>query len=101
MEKQRYIKIDELTKNMLIFALYDVFKEEKKQGIPHGVTGNLILKLNNCTDKKLFFTDEEHRKTVLALNQHRNVRIAEGHHTECVDKVLQRLVQAKYKQCRS
>lgn len=46
MEKQRTIKMDELTKNMLVFALYDLFQEEKKKGMPLDVTGNLIVKLD-------------------------------------------------------
>ena len=99
MEKQRYIKMDELTKNMLVFALYDLFQEEKKKEMPLDVTGNLIVKLDRCREKKLFLTDNEHQKAVLALNKHRDARIAEGDYTDCIDRVFYKLLQAKYKRC--
>ena len=99
MEKQRCIKMDELTKNMLVFALYDLFQEEKKSGAPRDVTGNLIIKLDKCEEKKMFLTDAEHKKAVLALNKHRDTRIAQGHYTDCIDRVFCKLLQAKYKRC--
>lgn len=50
-------------------------------------------------EKKLFLTDNEHQKAVLALNKHRDARIAEGDYTDCIDRVFYKLLQAKYKRC--
>lgn len=45
MEKRRCVKTDEITVNMLVHALRDVFREEKEAGASTKETGDLILRL--------------------------------------------------------
>ena len=96
MEKKRYIRMDEVTRNMLIHALRDVFQEEKEQGRSFLVTGELILKIAGHTDKKLFLTEEEHKKAQQALNRLRDQYIANGRYADGIDTVYAKLMEAKY-----
>lgn len=99
MEKQRCIKMDEIMKNMLLYALRDVFREEKKIGLPTEDTKNLVLKLAYYEHTKLFLTDEEHKKAVQALNLLRDTYIQAGRYTDGIDAVLIKILQSKYKRC--
>lgn len=42
MEKRRCVKTDEITVNMLVHALRDVFREEKEAGASTKETGDLM-----------------------------------------------------------
>lgn len=99
MEKQRCVKMDEVMKNMLLYALRDVFREEKKQGHPIEETRDFVLKLAGCEDRKLFLTDVEYRKAVQALNMLRDTYIHAGRFTDGIDIVLLKILKAKYKRC--
>ena len=59
MEKRRCVKTDEITVNMLVHALRDVFREEKEAGASTKETGDLILRLAGHKDKKLYLTEGE------------------------------------------
>ena len=69
MEKRRCVKTDEITVNMLVHALRDVFRDEKDAGASTKETGDLILRLAGHRDKKLYLTDGEHKKAVQALGE--------------------------------
>ncbi len=97
MEKQRCVKTDEITRNMLVHALRDVFREETKQGMPAEATRNLILRLAYHDGKKLFLDENEYRKAVQALNGLRDGFIQAGRYTDGVDTVLMRVMSSKYK----
>lgn len=99
MEKQRCVKMDEIMKNMLIIALRDLFREERKKNLPFEESGKLVLKLEACDDKRLFLSDSEYRKVKEALNLLRNSFIAKGRYTDGIDVVLLKILRAKYKKC--
>lgn len=99
MEKQRCIKTDEITVNMLVHALRDVFRQENEKGMPVEVTRNLILRLAYHEGKKLFLDEEEYKKAVQALNGLRDVFIQAGRYTDGIDVVLMRVMRSKYKRC--
>lgn len=99
MEKQRCIKTDEITRNMLVHALRDIFREETEQGESVEVTRNLILRLAYHDGKKLFLDEDEYRKAVQALNGLRDGFIKAGRYTDGIDIVLMRVMRSKYKRC--
>lgn len=99
MEKQRCIKTDEITVNMLVHALRDVFRQENETGMPAEVTRNLILRLAYHEGKRLFLDEEEYKKAVQALNGLRDGFIQAGRYTDGIDIVLMRIMRSKYKRC--
>ena len=92
MEKQRCIKTDEITKNMLVHALRDVFREENENGMPAEVTKSLILRL-------AYHDEDEYKKAVQALNGLRDGFIRAGRYTDGIDIVLMRVMRSRYKRC--
>lgn len=97
MEKRRCVKTDEITVNMLVHALRDVFRKEKDEGVPTTDTGNFILRLAEHKDKKLYLNDEEYRMAVQALNGLRDTYIQNGRYTDGIDAILMRVINARYK----
>ena len=97
MEKRRWVKTDEITVNMLIHALRDVFRKEKAQGAPATDTGNFILRLAGHREKKLYLDEEEYRLAVRALNVLRDTYIQNGRYTDGIDAIMLRIVKARYK----
>ena len=97
MEKRRCVKTDEITVNMLVHALRDVFREEKEAGASTKETGDLILRLAGHKDKKLYLTEGEHKKAVQALNTY----IENGRYTDGIDTVLMRIMNARYRTYRT
>ncbi len=101
MEKRRCVKTDEITVNMLVHALRDVFREEKEAGASTKETGDLILRLAGHKDKKLYLTEGEHKKAVQALNGLRDTYIENGRYTDGIDTVLMRIMNARYRTYRT
>lgn len=99
MEKQRCIRADEITRNMLVHALREVFRQENEKGMPVEVTRNLILRLAYLEGKKLFVDEEEYKKAVQALNGLRDGFIQNGRYTDGIDIVLMKVMRSKYKRC--
>lgn len=99
MEKQRCIRADEITKNMLVHALREVFRQENENGTPVEVTKNLLLRLAYHDGKKLFLDEEEYKKAVQALNGLRDGFIQNGRYTDGIDIVLMKVMRSKYKCC--
>ena len=97
MEKRRCVKTDEVTVNMLVHALRDVFREEKGRGAPAEETGDLILRLADHKDKRIYLTGDEYKKAVQALNGLRDAYIREGRYTDGIDLILARVMRARYK----
>lgn len=99
MEKQRCVKMDEIMKNMLLVALRDVFREEKAKGVSVEETRNLVLKLVDYQDTKLFLTNSEYKKVIEALNKLRDTYLAAGRYADGIDVVFYKILKAKYKRC--
>lgn len=99
MEKLRCVKMDNIMKNMLVHALLDVFKDEKQKGLPLEETRELVLRLTDDTDTRLFMTDQEYRKVIQALNMLRDTFIHAGRYSDGIDKILLKILRAKYKRC--
>ena len=99
--KRRCVKTDEITVNMLVHALRDVFREEKDAGASTKETGDLILRLASHKDKKLYLTDGEHKKAVQALNGLRDTYIENGRYTDGIATVLMRIMNARYRTYRT
>lgn len=99
MEKQKCVNIDDVMKNMLLYALRDVFREEKKQGKSIEDTKALVQKLADYDSAKLFLTDVEYHKAVESLNMLRNTYIQGGRYTDGIDIVLMKIIRSKYKRC--
>lgn len=97
MEKRRCIKTDEITINMLVHALRDVFRKERDAGESTKETGDLILRLACHKNEKLYLTEEEYKKAVFALNGLRDTYIENGRYTDGIDTVLLRIVNARYR----
>lgn len=100
MEMRRCIKTDEVTVNMLIHALREVLREERKSGAATKDTGDFILRLARHTQRKLYLTETEHRKAVQALNGLRDTYIKDGRYTDGIDTVLVRIMNARYRRYR-
>ena len=97
MEKRRCVKSDTILINMLIHALRDVLQEEKANGVSTEVTRNLILRLAEHKDRKLYLTEEEYRKSVLAINRLRDFYIQNGRYADGIDTVLLRIMKSRYR----
>ena len=67
MTRMRYVKMDRIMNHMLIHALREVFRQEKEQGLPVDTTRDLVLKLAEQEEGKLYLTEAEHSKSVEAL----------------------------------
>lgn len=97
MEKRRCVKTDEITVNMLVHAMRDVFRKEKEAGTSTKETGDFILRLAGHKEKKLYLSDGEYRMAVQALNGLRDTYIENGRYTDGIDAVLMRIMRARYK----
>ena len=64
MTRMRYVKMDRIMNHMLIHALREVFRQEKEQGLPVDTTRDLVLKLAEQEEGKLYLTEAEHTKSV-------------------------------------
>lgn len=101
MEKRRCVKTDEITVNMLVHALRDVFREEKEAAHPQKRRGILSCGWPGHKDKKLYLTEGEHKKAVQALNGLRDTYIENGRYTDGIDTVLMRIMNARYRTYRT
>ena len=63
MEKRRCVKTDEITVNMLVHALRDVFREEKEAGASTKETGAYSRGWPATRIRKLYLTEGEHKKS--------------------------------------
>lgn len=97
MEKRRCIKADEITVNMLVHAMRDVFRKEKEAGVSTEETGDFILRLAGHKEKKLYLSDGEYRMAVQALNGLRDTYIENGRYTDGIDAILMRVMRARYR----
>ena len=97
MEKRRCIKADEITVNMLVHAMRDVFRKEKEVGVSTEETGDFILRLAGHKEKKLYLSDGEYRMAVQALNGLRDTYIENGRYTDGIDAILMRVMRARYR----
>lgn len=100
MEKMKCVKLDVIMKNMLMHALYQVFKEQRTNGEPLQETGELILRLNDAHEgQKLFLSDSEYHLAIQALNKLRDAYLAAGRYSDGIDKIMIQIIKAKYKRC--
>ena len=95
MTRMRYVKMDRIMNHMLIHALREVFRQEKKQGLPVDTTRALVLKLAEQEEGKLYLT--EHSKSVEALNQLRDTYLKNGRYSDGIDSVLLKIMKSRYR----
>lgn len=99
MEKRRCVKMDDITKNMLLYALRDVFREEKSNGCSTEETRALVVRVAELKSEKLFLTEAEYQKVIEALNKLRDTYLAAGRYADGIDTVFYKILKAKYKRC--
>ena len=87
MTRMRYVKMDRIMNHMLIHALREVFRQEKEQGLPVDTTRDLVLKLAEQEEGKLYLTEAEHTKSYL-----KNGRYSDG-----IDSVLLKIMKSRYR----
>ena len=96
MTRMRYVKMDRIMNHMLIHALREVFRQEKEQGLPVDTTRDLVLKLAEQEEGKLYLTEAEHSKSVEALNQLRDTYLKNGRYSDGIDSVLLKIMKSRY-----
>ena len=100
MEKQRYLKMDATMKNMLIQALHRVYRRQKDAGEEaFQATGDLILRLNDAPERRLFLNDQEHKMLLEAVNHLRSEYLAANRCSEYLDNGMLKLMKLRYKRC--
>lgn len=97
MTRMRYVKMDRIMNHMLIHALREVFQQEKEQGLPVDTTRDLVLKLAEQEEGKLYLTEAEHSKSVEALNQLRDTYLKNGRYSDGIDSVLLKIMKSRYR----
>ena len=97
MTRMRYVKMDRIMNHMLIHALREVFRQEKEQGLPVDTTRDLVLKLAEQEEGKLYLTEAEHSKSVEALNQLRDTYLKNGLYSDGIDSVLVKIMKSRYR----
>ena len=83
--------------HMLIHALREVFRQEKEQGLPVDTTRDLVLKLAEQEEGKLYLTEAEHSKSGEALNQLRDTYLKNGRYSDGIDSVLLKIMKSRYR----
>ena len=83
--------------HMLIHALREVFRQEKEQGLPVDTTRDLVLKLAEQEEGKLYLTEAEHTKSVEALNKLRDTYLKNGRYSDGIDSVLLKIMKSRYR----
>ena len=105
MTRMRYVKMDRIMNHMLIHALREVFRQEKEQGLPVDTTRDLVLKLAEQEEGKLYLTEAEHTKSVEAehtksveaLNKLRDTYLKNGRYSDGIDSVLLKIMKSRYR----
>ena len=95
MTRMRYVKMDRIMNHMLIHALREVFRQEKEQGLPVDTTRDLVLKLAEQEEGKLYLTEAS--KSVEALNQLRDTYLKNGRYSDGIDSVLLKIMKSRYR----
>lgn len=75
----------------------EVFRQEKEQGLPVDTTRDLVLKLAEQEEGKLYLTEAEHSKSVEALNQLRDTYLKNGRYSDGIDSVLLKIMKSRYR----
>ena len=94
MTRMRYVKMDRIMNHMLIHALREVFRQEKEL---LQKTRDLVLKLAEQEEGKLYLTEAEHSKSVEALNQLRDTYLKNGRYSDGIDSVLLKIMKSRYR----
>lgn len=95
MTRMRYVKMDRIMNHMLIHALREVFRQEKEQGLPVDTTRDLVLKLAEQEEGRLYLTEAEHTKSVEALNKLRDTYLKNGRYSDGIDSVLLKIMKSR------
>ena len=70
---------------------------KKEQGLPVDTTRDLVLKLAEQEEGKLYLTEAEHSKSVEALNQLRDTYLKNGRYSDGIDSVLLKIMKSRYR----
>lgn len=99
MERKRIFKIGVIERNMLLQSLYTIFSNEKNNGGDYQFVGNLILRIGNAPDHKVYLSAVEYKLSRTALNGLRDSYLAANRCSDGIDAVLYKLITAKQKRC--
>ncbi len=69
-------------------------RQEKEQGLPVDTTRDLVLKLAEQEEGKLYLTEAEHTKSVEALNKLRDTYLKNGRYSDGIDSVLLKIMKS-------
>ena len=70
---------------------------KKEQGLPVDTTRDLVLKLAEQEEGKLYLTEAEHTKSVEALNKLRDTYLKNGRYSDGIDSVLLKIMKSRYR----
>ena len=82
-EKLQYVK-----KNWQLYVFFLM---------PVDTTRDLVLKLAEQEEGKLYLTEAEHSKSVEALNQLRDTYLKNGRYSDGIDSVLLKIMKSRYR----
>ncbi|MEG2923462.1 MAG: hypothetical protein RR848_03220 [Oscillospiraceae bacterium] len=97
MEQKRVFKMGVIERNMLLQSMYTIFVNEKKNGGDYTTVGNLILRIGNATNHKVYLSEDDYKLARTALNILRDSYLAADRYSDGIDKVLYKLINAKIK----
>lgn len=95
MEKQRLLKVDETVRRLMVKALDHAQKDARPQQA--AVIQGLMEKTVQAPKGKLYLNEEEFQTAKLALNEMRNVYLAQGRSSGGFDRVLFMLIKSRYR----
>ena len=97
-DKNAICKDGRIMNHMLIHALREVFRAGKRnRGFRWDTTRDLVLKLAEQEEGKLYLTEAEHSKSVEALNQLRDTYLKNGRYSDGIDSVLLKIMKSRYR----
>ncbi len=97
MTRMRYVKMDRIMNHMLIHALREVFRQEKEQGLPVDTTRDLVLKLAEQEEGKLYLTDSRTQQIRGSLKPAPGHIPENGRYSDGIDSVLLKIMKSRYR----
>ncbi|MEG1926354.1 MAG: hypothetical protein RR415_11485 [Ruthenibacterium sp.] len=76
MEQKRVFKMGVIERNMLLQSMYTIFVNEKKNGGDYTTVGNLILRIGNATNHKVYLSEDDYKLPFLRSKMHSPVDYA-------------------------
>lgn len=96
-EKQRLFKMTEIERNVLVKGLHDHAVAVHDLGGNYEAVNALIRKAMAVTNGKLFLDELEYDYAVQGMRCLKNEYLAEGRYSGGIDRVMLKIMTAKYK----